>query len=198
MLVLTSSESLPPGERDRISQAFGGAKVRDNYGASEFVAAGYDCGHGWLHVNADWVILEPVDDQYQPVPPGTTSHAVLLTNLANRVQPIIRYEMKPAAIALMMVGLIGPTFASLVCTRVIYGKGSTTDGLYYISFSMPVETGLLPVDIPQDFNWDAFSARYPDYLQETFAAINSADPAAFTPAAGDLHAFVESLTVGAP
>lgn len=93
LLMLTSSESLPPDERERISQAFGGAKVRDNYGASEFVAAGYDCGHGWLHINADWVILEPVDEQYQPVPPGTTSHAVLLTNLANRVQPIIRYEM---------------------------------------------------------------------------------------------------------
>lgn len=93
MLILTSSESLPPAERERISQVFDGAKVRDNYGASEFVDAGYDCGHGWLHLNADWVILEPVDDQYQPVPPGTTSHAVLLTNLANRVQPIIRYEM---------------------------------------------------------------------------------------------------------
>lgn len=91
-LILTSSESLPPGERERIARAFG-AKVRDNYGASEFVAAGYDCGHGWLHINADWLILEPVDADYQPVPPGTPSHAVLLTNLANRVQPILRYEM---------------------------------------------------------------------------------------------------------
>lgn len=77
-------------------------------------------------------------------------------------------------------------------------QGITSDGLYYVSFSMPVETGLLPADIPQDLNWDAFSARYPDYLQETFVAINSADPAAFTPAAGDLHAFIASLTVSAP
>lgn len=92
-LLLTSSESLPAGERERISQVFGGAKVRDNYGASEFVAAGYDCGHGWLHINADWLMLEPVDTEYQPVQPGETSSAVLLTNLTNRVQPIIRYEM---------------------------------------------------------------------------------------------------------
>jgi phenylacetate-coenzyme A ligase PaaK-like adenylate-forming protein len=91
-LVLTSSESLPPGERSRIAEVFG-AEVRDNYGGSEFVAIAYDCGHGWLHVNADWVILEPVDDDYQPVTPGTPSRSALITNLANRVQPILRYEL---------------------------------------------------------------------------------------------------------
>lgn len=32
--------------------------------------------------------------------------------------------MKPAAFGFMMLGLIGPTFASIICTRVIYGKGS--------------------------------------------------------------------------
>jgi phenylacetate-coenzyme A ligase PaaK-like adenylate-forming protein len=53
----------------------------------------YDCGYGSVHVNADWVILEPVDAAYQPVAVGQPSQKVLLTNLANRVQPIIRYEM---------------------------------------------------------------------------------------------------------
>lgn len=77
-------------------------------------------------------------------------------------------------------------------------QGITADGLYYISFSLPVQTGLLPATIPQDFNWDAFSAGYPAYLQETFAAINTADPAVFTPATSDLHAFIESLTVAVP
>src|SRR5690606_26226061 len=65
----------------------------DNYGCSEFVAIAYDCGHGWLHIHADWVILEPVDENLQPVPPGQTSQSVLLTNLANHVQPIIRYNL---------------------------------------------------------------------------------------------------------
>lgn len=92
VLVMTSSESLAPEERDRIAAAFG-AKVRDNYGCSEFVAIAYDCGHGWLHIHADWVILEPVDENLQPVPPGQTSQSVLLTNLANHVQPIIRYNL---------------------------------------------------------------------------------------------------------
>ncbi len=53
----------------------------------------FDCKQGWLHVNSDWVILEPVDADYRPTPPGEPSHTVLLTNLANRVQPIIRYDL---------------------------------------------------------------------------------------------------------
>lgn len=44
-------------------------------------------------MNADWVILEPVDENFNPVGPGRNSHTVLLTNLINRVQPIIRYNL---------------------------------------------------------------------------------------------------------
>jgi phenylacetate-coenzyme A ligase PaaK-like adenylate-forming protein len=92
VLTMTSSESLAMEERERIARVFGG-KVRDNYGCSEFVAAAYGCAEGWLHVHADWVILEPVDEQLQPVHPGETSRTVLLTNLSNRVQPILRYNL---------------------------------------------------------------------------------------------------------
>lgn len=45
------------------------------------------------HVNCGWVILEPVDESFRPTPPGEPSHTVLLTNLANRIQPIIRYDL---------------------------------------------------------------------------------------------------------
>jgi phenylacetate-coenzyme A ligase PaaK-like adenylate-forming protein len=57
------------------------------------VAIAWECTHGALHVNADWVVLEPVDRDMRPVPPGTASHTVLLTNLANRVQPILRHDL---------------------------------------------------------------------------------------------------------
>jgi phenylacetate-coenzyme A ligase PaaK-like adenylate-forming protein len=53
----------------------------------------YGCGERWLHVNSDWAVLEPVDADYRPVPPGEQSHTVLLSNLANRVQPILRYDL---------------------------------------------------------------------------------------------------------
>jgi phenylacetate-coenzyme A ligase PaaK-like adenylate-forming protein len=46
-----------------------------------------------MHVNADWVIWEPVDAQGHPTPLGGLSHSTLLTNLANHVQALIRYDV---------------------------------------------------------------------------------------------------------
>lgn len=34
-----------------------------------------------------------MDADHRPVPPGHQSHTVLLSNLANRVQPILRYDL---------------------------------------------------------------------------------------------------------
>lgn len=92
VLVLPTGETLTASVRERIESAFQ-ARVRQSYGSSEMPVIAYDCGRGGLHVNEDWVVFEPVDESYQPVPPGQASHKVLITNLANRVQPFIRYEM---------------------------------------------------------------------------------------------------------
>jgi phenylacetate-coenzyme A ligase PaaK-like adenylate-forming protein len=46
-----------------------------------------------FHVNSDWIIVEPIDEQGNPVPDGTPSDGVLVTNMANLVQPVIRYRM---------------------------------------------------------------------------------------------------------
>jgi phenylacetate-CoA ligase len=81
--------------RGEVEQAFG-CRVRNAYGASEFMAIGWDCSSGSLHVNSDYVLLEPVDRRMRPVPAGETSHTVLLTNLVNRVQPLIRYDLGDA------------------------------------------------------------------------------------------------------
>ena len=88
----TGGETLDDATRTRLSRQFG-CPVRNHYGASEFLAIGWECAHGRMHVNADWVILEPADARGRPVPPGTLSHTTLLTNLANRVQPLIRYDL---------------------------------------------------------------------------------------------------------
>lgn len=55
--------------------------------------AGECLEHCGRHVWEDLVILEPVDEHNRPVPPGTPSHRVLLTNLWCRAQPLIRYEL---------------------------------------------------------------------------------------------------------
>lgn len=85
-------EWLAPMARDHIERAFG-CRVAGDYGASEFLNIAFECERGALHVNDDWVVLEPVDENYGPVEPDTPSASVLLTNLANRVQPLVRYEL---------------------------------------------------------------------------------------------------------
>ncbi|HEX9038198.1 MAG TPA: phenylacetate--CoA ligase family protein [Ktedonobacterales bacterium] len=85
-------EGLDAATRAEIVETFR-CVVRETYGASEFPWAAYECDHGWLHVNADWVILEPVDRDFAPAPPGQPSHTTLLTNLANHAQPLIRYDL---------------------------------------------------------------------------------------------------------
>jgi phenylacetate-CoA ligase len=88
----SGGECLMPGTRAEIEGAFG-CRVVNEYGASECMSIAFGCREGWLHVNADWVLLEPVDDDHRPTPPGQPSRTVLLTNLANRAQPIIRYDL---------------------------------------------------------------------------------------------------------
>ena len=75
-----------------MSRAFD-TTVRSSYGATEFLPMAWECARGQLHANTDWLILEPVDAAYRPVPLGEQSHTVLLTNLANTVQPLIRYDL---------------------------------------------------------------------------------------------------------
>lgn len=88
----SGGETLAPAERAEIAKAFG-APVIDGYGASECLQIAFDCGCGSLHLNSDWVILEAVDEHARTVPPGERSATCLLTNLANRVQPLIRYDL---------------------------------------------------------------------------------------------------------
>jgi len=91
--VTNNSEVLTDRARARIEAAFG-RKVLNNYATGEcpFLSNGCPTDEG-AHVNADWAILEVVDERNQPVPPGTPGKKVLITNLANTVQPFIRYEV---------------------------------------------------------------------------------------------------------
>ncbi len=92
VMVNAAGETLTDVVRQRVEAAFGCA-VGNYYGSSEAIGLTYECKHKQLHVNSDWYILEPIDENDQPMPPGQLSHAVLVTNLANRVQPLLRYKM---------------------------------------------------------------------------------------------------------
>jgi phenylacetate-CoA ligase len=97
-LVVLAAEGLTDPGYERIRRAFR-ARIGNGYGACEFMSTAISCSHGWLHVNCDWGFLEPVDADHRPVPPGERSHTVLVTNLANRVQPILRYDLGDSVVA---------------------------------------------------------------------------------------------------
>ncbi len=91
--VVNISERLMPQAREHYAEIFG-APIFDDYGMGECLFLTNGCStSGGMHVNADWAILEVVDEHNRPVPDGAPGAKVLLTNLANHVQPIIRYEV---------------------------------------------------------------------------------------------------------
>jgi phenylacetate-CoA ligase len=91
--VVTGGELLTSETEMRIVEAWG-VRPLQFYATTEapIVAAGAP-GDRDLHVPTDLVWVEVVDERNRPVPVGTPGHKVLLTNLVNRAQPLIRYEL---------------------------------------------------------------------------------------------------------
>lgn len=90
--VLSVSEPLLPEIRAAAEEAFG-MRVGNIWGMSEGGCVGIPCEQARMHLSEDLVIVEPVDEQGQPVAPGERAAKVYVTNLFNRVLPLIRYEI---------------------------------------------------------------------------------------------------------
>jgi phenylacetate-coenzyme A ligase PaaK-like adenylate-forming protein len=67
--------------------------VNQSYAASEAMPLALPCRYRQLHLNSARFVVEPIDPEGTAVPPGTRSDGVLVTNLANYVQPVIRYQL---------------------------------------------------------------------------------------------------------
>ena len=92
VLAANGGEPLLPETREIVRDAFG-IGVRNLYGSTEAYF-----GESWrdselLHLGDDTTVIELVDTDNQLVPPGTASAKLLITNLSNRLQPLIRYEI---------------------------------------------------------------------------------------------------------
>ena len=90
--ILAGAEPLLPEIRAAAEQAWG-VKVINVYGTSEGGGTAVGCGHGGTHISEDQLIVEPVDLAGRSVAPGERSAKIYLTNLYNRVLPLIRYEI---------------------------------------------------------------------------------------------------------
>lgn len=88
--IMAGGELLSTELRARLAETFH-CSVQSTYSCTEGGVVACECVEGHLHVNEDWVIVEPVDANGDPVPDGVRSDRILLTNLANLVQPVIRY-----------------------------------------------------------------------------------------------------------
>jgi phenylacetate-CoA ligase len=91
----TSSELRTPEMAARIAEAFG-VQPFDLYATTEGAWACECDRHDGLHLLEDDVIVENVDADGRPVPDGTPGAKLLVTNLSNRVQPLIRIEVADA------------------------------------------------------------------------------------------------------
>jgi phenylacetate-CoA ligase len=91
-VLITGSELRTAAMTERLADAFGVAPF-DLYATTEGLWAS-ECEHrDGLHVFEDATLFENVDAEGKPVPPGTRGARVLVTNLCNHVQPIIRMEL---------------------------------------------------------------------------------------------------------
>ncbi len=91
-VVITGGELLTDEIRNKLEEKFG-CYVQTHYSCTEAGEVACECSEKHLHINEDWVIVEPVDKNNNPVGFGVRSDKVLITNLSNYIQPFIRYEL---------------------------------------------------------------------------------------------------------
>jgi len=91
--VMLTGEVLTPETRRRIAEAWGGEPF-DEYAATEVGVIAAECAEGRRkHLLEDLTIIEAVDGDNRPVPPGTWGSRVLVTPLWHTTQPLIRYAL---------------------------------------------------------------------------------------------------------
>lgn len=92
-LVQTIGEPLPPEVRTSLESGFG-VPVKNLYSSIEMGYMASECpeGHG-LHVHAEGMVSEVLDDDGKPVGPGQTGRLVV-TSLHNFATPFVRYEIQ--------------------------------------------------------------------------------------------------------
>jgi phenylacetate-CoA ligase len=91
--VLSASELLTDGVRERARAAWGEV-LFDTYATTDCGGVGAECDrHRGLHLMEDLSIIEVVDADNRPAPPGVFGAKLLVTVLGGRTQPLIRYEL---------------------------------------------------------------------------------------------------------
>jgi phenylacetate-CoA ligase len=84
-VAITTAEVLHDAQRQRIAATFG-CPVADSYGCAEVGVGGFACEHGGMHVPIEATVVETATT-------ADGQHEILLTDLHNYSQPVIRYRV---------------------------------------------------------------------------------------------------------
>jgi phenylacetate-CoA ligase len=88
--VFVTAEYLWDHWRQTISEAFA-CKVANGYGGRDSGFIAQECPSGGMHITADRILVEIVDDHGQPLPPGELGE-IIVTHLDTPEMPFIRYR----------------------------------------------------------------------------------------------------------
>jgi phenylacetate-CoA ligase len=89
-VVFTTAEPLFDYQRGDIQRAFG-ARVAVEYGARDAGLIAHECPAGRMHINAEGIYVETIDEDGRVLPPGETGE-IVVTNFDTPSMPIIRYR----------------------------------------------------------------------------------------------------------
>lgn len=89
-VAFVTSEKLYPEQRSVIEQTFGCA-VADGYGSREGGFIAHQCPAGGMHISAEDILVEVVDEGGRPLGPGRPGE-IVVTHLASADFPLIRYR----------------------------------------------------------------------------------------------------------
>jgi phenylacetate-CoA ligase len=95
--VISSAEVLHDHERELIEEMFG-VKVFDRYGCREFGPIASECEYrSGLHIAADYLYVEFLDEHDEPVEYGKQGN-IVVTDLFNYGMPFIRYRIEDVGV----------------------------------------------------------------------------------------------------
>lgn len=89
-VAFVTSERLYDSQRADIQRVFG-CPVANGYGGRDAGFIAHECPHGGMHLTAEDIVVELLDREGRPVPPGQPGE-IVTTHLATRDFPFIRYR----------------------------------------------------------------------------------------------------------
>lgn len=172
--IVSTSMMLIDSERQVIENVFG-VPATNRYGCEEVGLIASECElHSGMHINAEHVIVELLDDQDLPVSLGEEGR-IVVTDLSNRGMPLVRYAVGDVGIMTarrcecgrglpMLEGLSGRV-ADFLRRR----DGSKVAGISLVEKTLTAVKGLAELQIIQE-KMEEFSLNVvpsSDYSQES-------------------------------